>query len=115
MGKMRGIWGEKQTDEKVMTVLRNGSWRKKQWSKKQTDEKVMFVLSNICSISIIIFVCTQILGIWKTEADVMVPLLGVSMLIQSIQNWKKNKEVAKGSLLAGILALGFSIFEFVIK
>ena len=85
------------------------------WSKKQTDEKVLSVLSYISSISIIIFVCTQILGVWKTEADVIVPLLGASMLIQSIQNWKKNKEVAKGSLLAAILALGFSIFEFVIK
>ena len=92
-----------------------GSWSKKQWSKKQTDEKALYVLSNICSISIIIFVCTQILGIWKTEADVIVPLLGVSMLIQSVQNWKKNKEVAKGSLLAVILVLVFSIFEFVIK
>jgi len=85
------------------------------WSKKQTDEKVLSVLSYISSISIIIFVCTQILGVWKTEADVIVPLLGASMLIQSIQNWKKNKEVAKGSLLAAILALVFSIFEFVIK
>ncbi|MBZ9686825.1 hypothetical protein G9F72_010865 [Clostridium estertheticum] len=85
------------------------------WSQKQTDEKVLSVISSICSISIIIFVCTQILGIWKTEADVIVPLLGVSMLIQAIQNWKKNKEVAKGSLCAVILALVFSIFQFVIR
>lgn len=92
-----------------------GRWSKKQWSKKQTDEKVLSVLSNICSISIIIFACMQILGIWKTEADVIVPLVGVSMLIQSIQYWKKNKEVAKDSLLVVILALWFSIFEFVIK
>ncbi|WP_259472969.1 hypothetical protein [Clostridium estertheticum] len=35
------------------------------------------------------------------------------MLIQAIQYWKKNKEVAKGHLLAAILALVFSIFEFI--
>ncbi|MBU3146326.1 hypothetical protein [Clostridium sp. CF012] len=115
MGKMRSSWSKKQTDEKALSVLRNGSWRKKQWSKKQTDEKVLSVLSNICSISIIIFVCTQILGIWKTEADVIVPLIGVSALIQAIQNWKKNKEVDKVSVCAMILALVFSIFEFIIK
>ncbi|MBU3093840.1 hypothetical protein KPL35_17550 [Clostridium sp. CF011] len=98
-----------------MSVLSNGSWSKKQWSKKQTDEKVLSVLSNICSISIIIFACTQILGIWKIETNVFEPLVGVSMLIQAIQNWKKNKEVAKVSLFAAILALGVSIFKFVIK
>ncbi|MBZ9609935.1 hypothetical protein G9F73_019615 [Clostridium estertheticum] len=84
-------------------------------SQKQTDEKVLSVISSICSISIIIFVCTQILGVWKTEVDVLVPLVGVSMLIQTIQNWKKNKEVDKGSLCATILALVFSIFKFVIR
>ncbi|MBZ9614764.1 hypothetical protein [Clostridium estertheticum] len=115
MGKVRGRWSEKQTDEKVLSVLSNGSWSKKQWSKKQTDEKVLSVLSNIWSISIIIFVCTQILGVWKIETDVFVPLLGVSMLIQAIQYSKKNKEVAQGHLLVAILALVFSIFEFIIK
>lgn len=115
MGKVRGIWSKKQTDQKALSVLSNGSWRKKQWSKKQTDEKVLSVLSNLCSISIIIFVCAQILGVWKIETDVFVPMLGVSMLIQAIQYWKKNKEVAKSHLLAAILAFGFSIFEFVIR
>ena len=85
------------------------------WSQKQTDEKVISVISSICSISIIIFVCTQILGVWKTGANVFVPLLGVSMLIQAIQNWKKNKEIDKGSLCAAILALVYSIFKFVIR
>jgi hypothetical protein len=44
-----------------------------------------------------------------------VPLIGVSALIQAIQNWKKNKEVDKVSVCAMILALVFSIFEFIIK
>ncbi|MEF2115398.1 MULTISPECIES: hypothetical protein [Clostridium] len=115
MGKVRGSGSKKQTDEKSLSVLSNGSWSKKQWSKKQTDEKVLYVLSNICSISIIIFVCTQILGVWKIGTDVFVPLLGVSMLIQAIQYWKKNKEVDKVSVCAMILVLVFSIFEFIIK
>ncbi|SMC28161.1 hypothetical protein SAMN02745134_03417 [Clostridium acidisoli DSM 12555] len=83
------------------------------WSEKQTDDKLLYVISTICSISMIIFVCTQILGIWKTGANVFYPLMGVSMLIQTIQNWKKNKEVDKVSLCATILLLGFSIFKFV--
>lgn len=85
------------------------------WSQKQTDEKVLSVISSICSISIIILACMQILGVWKTAINVFEPLLGVLMLIQAIQNWKKNKVVAIVSLCAAILILGFSIFIFVIR
>lgn len=85
------------------------------WSQKQTDEKVLYVISSICSISIIILACMQILGIWKTAANVFEPLVGVLMLIQTIQNWKKNKAVAKVSLFAAILILVYSIFIFVIR
>lgn len=84
-------------------------------TQKQTDEKVLYVISGICSISIIILACMQILGIWKTAANVFEPLVGVLMLIQTIQNWKKNKAVAKVSLFAAILILVYSIFIFVIR
>lgn len=85
------------------------------WSHKQTDEKVLSVISSICSISIIILACIQILGVWKTAVNVFEPLLGVLMLIQAIQNWKKNKAVAIVSLCAAILILVFSILIFVIR
>lgn len=85
------------------------------WSQKQTNDKVLSVISMICSISIIILACMQILGVWKTAINVFEPLLGVLMLIQAIQNWKKNKDVAKVSLFAAILILGYSIFIFVTR
>jgi len=85
------------------------------WSQKQTNDKVLSVISMICSISIIILACMQILGIWRTAINVFEPLLGVLMLIQAIQNWKKNKDVAKVSLFAAILILGYAIFIFVTR
>ncbi|WP_242841201.1 hypothetical protein [Clostridium akagii] len=85
------------------------------WSQKQTDEKVLSVINSICSISIIILVCMQILGVWKSATNIFYPLVGVLMLIQTIQYWKKNKEVGKLSLCATILYLGFSIFIYVIR
>lgn len=85
------------------------------WSQKQTNDKVLSVISMICSISIIILACMQILGIWKTAINVFEPLLGVLMLIQAIQNWKKNKDVAKISLCAAILIFGCAIFIFVTR
>lgn len=85
------------------------------WSQKRTDEKVLSVISSICCISIIILACMQILGIWKTAVNVFEPLLGVLMLIQTLENWKKNKAVAIVSLCAAILILLYSIFIFVIR
>lgn len=85
------------------------------WSKKQTYEKVLYVISIICSISIIIFGCTQILGVWKTGANVLGPLVYVSLLVQSIQIWKQNKKLAIAGLCVSIFLLVFSIFEFVIR
>ena len=85
------------------------------WNQKQTDEKVLSIIGIICSMSILILACMQILGIWISAINVFEPLLGVLMLIQAIQNWKKNKVVAIFSLCASILILLFSILIFVIR
>ncbi len=84
-------------------------------SQKQTDKNVLKIMSNICSISIIILVFIQILGIWKNAIYVFQPLLGVLMLIQAIQNWKKNKLVTILSLCAAILIFLVTIFIFVTR
>ena len=84
-------------------------------SQKQTDKNVLKIMSNICSISIIILVFIQILGIWKNAIYVFQPLLGVLMLIQAIQNWKKNKLVTILSLCAALLIFLVTIFIFVTR
>lgn len=84
-------------------------------SQRQINKNVISAISSICSTVIIILVCMQLLGIWKTAANVFEPLLGVLMLIQVIKNWKKNKVVAIVSLCAAMLIFGFSIFIFFIR
>lgn len=85
------------------------------WNQKQTHEKVITVMGIACSISIIILAFMQVLGIWQNAINVFEPLLGVLMVIQTIQNWKKNKAVAMISLCAAILIFGISIFIFLEK
>lgn len=83
------------------------------WNQAQANKKVLSIISSICSIIILALAFMQIFGIWKTAAKIFEPLLGVLMLIQTIQNWKKNKVVAIVSLCAAILIFVFSIFIFV--
>ena len=82
-------------------------------SKKQGNRKMLSVISGICSISIIILVCMQISGIWKTAVNLFEPLLGVLMLLQAIQSWKKSRTVAIVSLCATILIFLVTIFMFI--
>lgn len=49
-----------------------------------------------------------------TTINIVKPLLGVLMLIQTIQNWNKNKTTAILSLIATILIFSFSNFTLVI-
>ena len=85
------------------------------WIQKNTGEKVLSVIATICSVIIIVLACIQILGIWENAINVFEPLLGVVILVQAIQNWKKNKIVAIFSLCASIFIFLVSIFIFVIR
>ena len=81
------------------------------WNQKQTDEKVLSVIGIICSTSILIVGSMQISGVWKTAINIFEPLLGLLMLIQAIQSWEKDKVVAIFSLCASIFIFLVSIFN----
>ncbi|WP_160687674.1 DUF3953 domain-containing protein [Clostridium sp. C2-6-12] len=85
------------------------------WSQKQTYEKVLSVIGIICSISIIILAGMHILGIWENSINVFQPLMGLLMLIQSIQYWKKYKIVAIFSLCVALFIFLISISIFGIR
>ena len=85
------------------------------WSKKQRSEKVLSILGLICSLSIIILAALQILDIWNTAINLFEPLLGVLMVIQTIEHWKKNRKVALISLGAAIFIFFISIFVLVTR
>lgn len=85
------------------------------WIQKSTSEKILSLFVSICSIIIIVLAFMQILGIWENSINVFEPLLGVVILIQAIQNWKKNKIVAIFSLCASIFIFLVAIFIFFIR
>ena len=85
------------------------------WIQKSTSEKILSLFVSICSIIIIVLAFIQILGIWENSINVFEPLLGVVILIQAIQNWKKNKIVAIFSLCASIFIFLVAIFIFFIR
>lgn len=64
--------------------------------------KILFVLSLICCIGVVILAFIQFLGVWDKAIYIFEPLIGVILLIQTIQNWKLKKSTAIISLITAI-------------
>lgn len=83
----------------------------KDWKNKTYIMKILTIFGLIIAVSVVILAILQISGIWKNSIYVFLPLAGMLMLIQTIENWKKNKGVACFSLFT---ALFLFIVTFVI-
>ena len=73
------------------------------WEQKSLFMKVLTIIGFIISIAIMILTFLQIFNIWDKAINIFEPLLGVLMLIQTIENWKTNRKTAYFSLFAAIL------------
>lgn len=80
--------------------------KKEVWNKKTKQEKGMFIVRLVASIAVILFALLQLLKIWDKAIYVSAPLMGVVLLIQSIQEWEKSRGLA-------ILGLICSAFIFI--
>ncbi len=79
---------------------------KNKWSEMKTADKVMIMVRIIASIAVIVLASLQLLGVWEQAINLVAPLMGVVLIIQSIQEWKQHRGVA-------ILGLCAALFIFV--
>lgn len=82
---------------------------------KSTVDKVMLILRIITSIVVVVFASLQLFGVWERAINFAVPLMGVMLLIQSIQEWKQHRGVAVFSLSAAVFIFGCSIVVWFAK
>lgn len=74
-------------------------------NKIKSDDKfsiILTIMGVICAISIISLAIIQLLGLFYKAIYIYEPLLGVLMIIQTIQNWSKNRNLALISLFSAI-------------
>lgn len=79
---------------------------KENWNKKSKVEKVLIIMRIIISIVVIVAAMLQLLKVYDKAINLAVPLLGVLLIVQSIQEWKTNRGVA-------ILGVCSAIFIFI--
>lgn len=82
----------------------------KDWKEKSLFLRIIAIINIIVSIMVIIFVVLSLLGVF--DNIYYFPLLGISMFIQVIENWKENRGIAYASLSIGIMYLITILFVF---
>lgn len=72
-------------------------------------DKFMLTIRIVTSILVIVLATFQLLGVWDKAINLAIPLMGVFLLIQSIQEWKKQRGVAIFGLCAALFIFGCTI------
>ncbi len=80
------------------------------WEPLPKKEKILMVLITILSLAIIVLAMIHLLGVWSDAIYVYEPLMGVVMILQAIQNWKRNKAVSILSLCAAVFVFAVAVF-----
>lgn len=56
------------------------------------------IVRIIISVAIVVLALLQLLNVWENAAYVYIPLMGIMMVIQGIQEWKRSRGLAIFSL-----------------
>ena len=72
-------------------------------------DKFMLIVRIVASILVVAFAALQLLGVWDKAINLAAPLMGIVLLIQSVQEWKKQRGVAIFGLCAALFIFGCAI------
>ena len=82
---------------------------KRKWRELSQSDKFMLVVRVAMSILVVLFAALQLLGVWDKAINVAVPLMGIALLFQSVQESKKQRGVAIFGLCAALFIFGCAI------
>ena len=77
--------------------------------------KILKVIKIILSIFIIIFCILQLTDIIPYSIDIAMPLLGLLMFIQGLENYKDNKKLSIFSFLVGLFIFVVTFIKILSK
>lgn len=82
---------------------------KRKWRDLSQADKFMLIVRVVASIMVVIFAALQLLGVWDKAINLAAPLMGIVMLVQSVQEWKKQRGIAIFGLCAALFIFGCTI------
>ena len=82
---------------------------KRKWRNLSQADKFMLIVRVVASIIVVFFAALQLLGVWDKAINLAAPLMGIVLLLQSVQEWKKQRGVAIFGLCAAPFIFGCAI------
>ena len=82
---------------------------KRKWRDLSQADKFMLIVRVVASILGVMFAALQLMGVWDKAINVAAPLMGIALLFQSVQEWKKQRGVAIFGLCAALFIFGCAI------
>lgn len=82
---------------------------KRKWRDLSQADKFMLIVRVVASIIVVFFAALQLLGVWDKAINLAAPLMGIVLLLQSVQEWKKQRRVAIFGLCAALFIFGCAI------
>lgn len=79
------------------------------WKGMNKLEKVMTVLTMLYCVCMIVMAALHFAGITELPVYIAYIFLGILMLIQAVNNWKKSRAVAIFSLCAAVIIFAVAI------
>lgn len=87
---------------------------KAKWNDLSTIDKVITIVSLASSSLVLVFAILQIFNIWDKAINVVIPLMGITMLCQAYTFWNKSRKVAYFSIGAAVFILLCAIGVFLL-
>lgn len=85
------------------------------WSEKTSTEKTLVVLRIVVSLVVIAFAALQLSGVWDGAINYAVPLVGVQLLVTSIQEWKQNRVSSIVGFVCAVFVFTCAVVVFFLK
>ena len=85
------------------------------WSEKTSTEKTLLVLRIVVSLVVIVFAALQLSDVWDGAINYAVPLVGVQLLVTSIQEWKQNRVSSIVGFVCAVFVFACAIAVFFVK
>ena len=85
---------------------------KKRWNERTKLEKSLTIFKILVSLIILYASTMKLFHVWPNGLNVAIPLFGVYYILETIYNWKTDKDMAAISLLMTIIIGAISCAVF---
>lgn len=85
---------------------------KKRWNERTKLEKSLTIFKILVSLIILYASTMKLFHVWPKGLNVAIPLFGVYYILETIYNWKTDKDMAAISLLMTIIIGAISCAVF---